>query len=459
MMSKLAARPSFVRIITQRLLITSLLAIFLYLVIVVARTYLDEDELNKIYVTRQTDELYNRITIGTQGLVLQSRNVPHPYVGPHAATYAFRILGEGGQVIAERNARLIAELSPWRDKPSRTQDLWVLDLDVERKLYVAGGVRRKIGERYVWIEVATVGDPESTFLGVVGAEVLAAVWMPMIPLVVLTLGVANLSVRRALGSLVRAARQAETMSPLDSADRFDISGMPREVASLALAINGLLDRAGDLLKAQRMFIARAAHELRTPLAIMLLELGRVEDPQVRRLEGDVRAMSETVDRLLTLAKLESIQSPGPGIADLGEIARDLIERFNSLARQTGHRIELSVHEPCRIAGDATALREALRNLIENAVRHTPPGSEVHVTVGPAGSIVVEDNGPGLPTATSEELLQPFRKGRESGTGSGLGLAIVREAVELHRGTIEIGPSPRGGARFVLSIPEAARAAA
>jgi len=110
MISKLAARPSFVRIITQRLAITSLLAIFLYLVIVTARTYLDEDELNKICVTHLTDELYNRISVGPQGLFLQNRNVPHPYVGAHAASYAFRMLREVGQVVAERNARHIANL-------------------------------------------------------------------------------------------------------------------------------------------------------------------------------------------------------------------------------------------------------------------------------------------------------------------------------------------------------------
>src|SRR6185295_15910421 len=136
-------------------------------------------------------------------------------------------------------------------------------------------------------------------------EVLDDVWLPMIPLVVLTLGVATLSVRRSLRSLVQAAAKAEQMSPFDGGDRLDISDMPREAASLAIAVNQLLDRVGELVKSQRLFIARAAHELRTPLSVIMLELGRIDDPHMRRLEEDVRTMSRTVARLLTLARLES----------------------------------------------------------------------------------------------------------------------------------------------------------
>jgi len=111
-----------------------------------------------------------------------------------------------------------------------------------------------------------------------------------------------------LSSLVRAAAQADSITPLGTFNRFDVSQMPREAASLASAINGLLERVGALVKAKRLFIARAAHELRTPLAIITLELGRIEDPRARQVEQDVRAMSATVDRLLTLARLESAET-------------------------------------------------------------------------------------------------------------------------------------------------------
>jgi signal transduction histidine kinase len=453
------ARPSLVRIITVRLALASLLAIILQLTIVVVSTYLIEDDLNRSYVTRQAHALLAGLRTHSNDVVLKESRVPRQYVGKHANFYAFRILGENGHVFAQHNGERIAELSPWQDKASRTQDLWLLDLEAAKKLYVAGGVRYKLGDRYVWIEVATFGDPASTYLGIVAAEVVEDVWLPMVPLVILTLGVATLSVRRSLSALVRAAAQAETISPLDKSSRLDVSEMPREAASLVTAINGLLDRVGELVKSQRLFIARAAHELRTPLAVIMLELGRIDDPRVRRLEQDVRSMSESVDHLLALARLESAETIEVTDLDMGLVASDVVDRFQDWAAQTQHRLVLRVCEPAQFAGDASAIREALRNLVENAVRHTPPGTEVQITVGPAGSILVEDNGPGLVGEASSELVQPFKKGRESSDGAGLGLAIVRQAVELHRGKLEIGQSSRGGAKFTVTLPDQTRAIA
>jgi two-component system, OmpR family, sensor histidine kinase QseC len=452
MTSAAASRPSLVRIITVRLAVTSLLAIILQLTVVVIRTYLIENDLNRSIVTRQAQALRAGLHLNESALVFDQARVPRYYLGKYADFYAFRILDERGRVLAERNGQRIAELSPWQDKASRTQDFWLLDLDADRKLYVAGGVRQRLVDQLIWIEVATFGDPASTYLGILASEVVDDVWIPMIPLVVLTLGVATLSVRRSLSSLVRAAAQADSIAPLEAFNRFDVSQMPREAASLASAINGLLERVGALVKAQRLFIARAAHELRTPLAIMTLELGRMEDPRVRHLEQDVRAMSATVDRLLTLARLESAETLDIGEVDLALIAGEVVDRFHDWAAQTQHRLVLHQCEPARFAGDASAIREALRNLIENAVRHTPPGTEVHVEIGPEGFILVEDDGPGLATEASTELLQPFKKGYASGEGTGLGLAIVRQAVELHRGKLEIGRSTRGGAKFAVSLP-------
>jgi len=334
----------------------------------------------------------------------------------------------------------------------------MLDLDTEQKLYVTGGRRHKIGNRDVWIEMATRGDPDRVYLGIIAAEVLDDVWMPMIPFVLLTLGVAVLSIRRSLAGLVRAAKQAEGISPLDNSKRFDISGMPREAAIFATAINELLDRVGSLVKAQRMFIARAAHELRTPLAVMTLELGR-NDPRLPRLAGDIRQMSDTVDRLLTLARLENIERCDASEVDVGQIAIEIVDRMKDLASRTQHHVALEVCEPARLVGDAAAIREALRNLVEKAMRHTPPGTDIEVRVGPAGSILVEDNGPGFATEAIADLLQPFKKGHISSEGAGLGLAIVKQAVELYHGQIEVGRSSSGGARFSLSFPDHHAAAA
>jgi signal transduction histidine kinase len=207
-----------------------------------------------------------------------------------------------------------------------------------------------------------------------------------------------------------------------------------------------------------MFIARAAHELRTPLAVMMLELGR-NSVRTDRLQGDVQGMSNTVDRLLTLARLESIEGPEIQHLNVGQIAVELVDRLRDWALRTGHEIAVDIKEPACVEGDAAAIREALRNLIENAIRHTPPGTSIRVAVAPDGSIVVEDSGPGLVGDAAEDLLQPFKKGDASSEGAGLGLAIVKLAVDLHHGALQIGRSASGGARVSLNFTAQQRIAA
>jgi two-component system, OmpR family, sensor histidine kinase QseC len=445
-------RPSLLRIVTRRLVITSVLAMLLQLTIVVARAYFDEDELNRSYVTREAETLVRLLRVSPQGLWLKSDNLPQHYKGEHAGSYAFRVLSDSGKIVAEENGGMLAQLSPWREKPSRTQDLWLLDLDTEKKLYVAGGLRQKIGAQDVWVEVATWADPDRVFLGIVARVALDEVWMPMIPLVLLTLGVAIFSIRRSLVGLVRAATEAEGMSPMDGTRRFDVLGLPREAAIFAVAINELLDRVGGLVRTQRMFIARAAHELRTPLAVMMLELDR-DNPRIDRVQADVRGMSETVDHLLTLARLESVERLEIDAVDAGQIAMDLADRMRDWAARTQHEIAVKHCEPAEIVGDAVAIREAIRNLIENAVRHTPRGGHIDVSIGPGSAIAVEDNGPGFANEDVSDLIQPFKKGAGLADGSGLGLAIVKQVIDLHQGMLEIGRSPSGGAKIVLVFPK------
>jgi len=91
------------------------------------------------------------------------------------------------------------------------------------------------------------------------------------------------------------------------------------------------------------------------------------------------------------------------------------------------------------------------NLVENAVKHTPSGTSILVTVGPKATITVEDTGPGLPTEIADRLFEPFYKGNRSAEGAGLGLAIVRQAIDLHRGSLQVGRSSLGGAMFKLQF--------
>ena len=272
----------------------------------------------------------------------------------------------------------------------------------------------------------------------------------------LTLGVAVISVRWSLGSLVLAAKQAQRMSPLDTTSRFDVSGMPHEAASLAIAINGLLDRVRSLVSAQRLFIARAAHELRTPLSVIMLELERIDDARVRRLEADVRGMSETVDHLLTLARLEGSEAIKLVDLDMGRIATELVSRLEDRVLANQHKIKLELREPARIAGDATAIREAMRNLIENAVRHTPPGTDIGIDrrsarIGGRGG---QRPGPGYRHCPASSSSPSRRRATPAAAQAWVWRSSSRPS-SCTAAASRSGAPPAGGAKFTLSFVEGA----
>lgn len=449
-----AAPAGLVRTLTVRLVVTTVLVMLLQAGMVAVRDYLNETDFHNSYVRREAQQLARWFSAQHADAAARApgNDRMNFFSGPNAAAYGFRIVDAEGRLLAAQNAYHLQALSPWSGKPSTRQDFWVRKLDSPERMHVAGGLKVNRVNRDIWVELATFGDPDSTYLYVIAMEILDDVWLPMLPLILLSLGVAIVSVRSSLRPLVVAAREADKISVLERKERLDLTQLPAEASHFASAINRLLDRVADLVSAQRLFIARAAHELRTPLSIMMLELGHLKDPSGKRLEGDVRAMSAIVDQLLALARLETTPRSSLQPVDISTVARELVGRMLEWAEQNGHKLTFATHREAPITGDETALRDALRNLIENAVKHTPPGTQIRIEVTREGALVVEDNGPGLGSHPPEELTLPFRKGSTTSDGAGLGLAIVRQAAELHGGRLDIGKSPLGGARFVLQLP-------
>jgi signal transduction histidine kinase len=164
-------------------------------------------------------------------------------------------------------------------------------------------------------------------------------------------------------------------------------------------------------------------------------------------------MATIVDQLLALARLEAMPRPDKQSLDVATVVRELVGRMVAWAEKDGHSVELVCRRTAPIVADETALREAVRNLLENAVKHTPRGTMIRVEVAADGSIVVEDSGAGLPPEAVNVIVQPFRKGSAASEGAGLGLAIVKQAAELHGGKLEIGRSSLGGARCRITFGE------
>ena len=251
------------------------------------------------------------------------------------------------------------------------------------------------------------------------------------------------------------ARTPDDLSPIDP------KAVPEEIVPLVQSFNDLLDRHRHNLQTQRRFIADAAHQLKTPLAGLRtqaeLALRTAEQPALRGSLTQIAAATERatrlVNQLLALARAEH-QASAPAafeLLDLARLARAAVQDWVPMAVERG--IDLGFEHgdgDARVIGLPAMLREALGNLIDNALRYTPRGGAVTVRIVPgSGRVVVEveDNGPGIPEAERMLVFERFYRclGTEQ-DGSGLGLAIVREIVDQHDALLRIDLNPRAGAR-------------
>ncbi len=284
---------------------------------------------------------------------------------------------------------------------------------------------------------------------------------PAMALLIWWLAAQTLAPLRRVADGVRA-RDEQSLQPLPTA------GLPDEVAPLVGALNGLLLRLGSALGAQRAFVSDAAHELRSPLTALKLQmqlLKRAPDDDARAvaveaLNAGIDRAARLVEQLLTLARAE----PGAPLAELvplelGELVRAAVADTVPFAHSRGTAIELIADAPVWVRGDAATLTVLARNLADNAVRYAPPAARVEVRVlEEAGSALlrVDDAGPGIPPEERSRVFDRFYRhaaGDEAGTG--LGLAIVRSIAERHDAAVQLADSPLGGLRVEVRFAPAA----
>jgi two-component system OmpR family sensor kinase len=279
---------------------------------------------------------------------------------------------------------------------------------------------------------------------------------PILVLLPLLAAALWLGVDRALRPMSEVVREVRSR---DSALLTPISGerLPEEMHTLVQALNDLLRRLSAALDAQRAFVADAAHELRSPLTALRLQvqlLGRAANPQARgaaeaQLAAGVERASHLVSQLLTLAR-SAPDAPDQARVPvrLDEIAGQAVADTAALANARGVDLGLASAQAATLAGDPDALRILVRNLVDNAVRYTPRGGRVDVRVlgrGAEAAVEVADTGPGIPAFERERVFARFyrvQRGEEG--GSGLGLAIVRAIAERHSARVEFGDAPGGG---------------
>ncbi len=310
------------------------------------------------------------------------------------------------------------------------------------------------------------------------AEVALRTVLPLLVLLPVMGGLLWWVVGRGLLPLRRVAREVAERRP-EALARLSEDALPLEVAPLVVALNGLLADLASARDAQRAFIADAAHELRTPLTALQLQLQILERADAASAiaagPGDARAVaidalraglaraSRLVEQLLAMARAEpEIVVGGSGVVDLVALASDAVKLHAGLAHDRDIDLGLAPSDgPLAVAGDRDALYTLLGNLIDNALRYTPPGGRVDVAVegtDDAAVLAVSDDGPGIAPHERERVFDRFHRGdaaRVAGDtrGSGLGLAIVRRIADRHGATVGIGAPPGGrGTRVAVRFP-------
>jgi two-component system OmpR family sensor kinase len=247
--------------------------------------------------------------------------------------------------------------------------------------------------------------------------------------------------------------------------------VPVEVQPLVRALNELLSRLQAALQAQRQLVADAAHELRTPLAALLLQTQLVEraDAEPARaaalaeLRLGLQRATRVVQQLLTLAREEPAAAPAAMVpVALDALIEALLEEYRPIAAAKSIGVTLSpAAQPPRVIGEAAALRTLFANLLDNALRYTPAGGAVSVSLRQQGASVVvtiEDSGPGIPAQERERVFDRFyRRAGVEPEGSGLGLAIVKAIADRHGLKVALDSAPAGGLAVQIEAPLAAAA--
>ncbi|WP_027013873.1 sensor histidine kinase [Comamonas composti] len=271
---------------------------------------------------------------------------------------------------------------------------------------------------------------------------------------------------RQLSADLRARPQGD-LNPLSA------PAAPSEIQPLLEATNQHMQRLRQLLSDQKRFVRDASHQLRTPLAVLKAQLQSAQrgdlPPQqaFEEIGSTVERAARLANQMLALAKVEqlrqegSVQSAPAALNALDDIVRDIAIELSPLIGERGMDFSIST-DPCLVPAHEWMLRELARNLLHNAIRHTPRGGRLHIGVHRAGSqalLSIQDSGPGIDGELAQRLFQPFSAGNER-SGSGLGLAICQEIVQALGGSIELRNLHEQGqicgldAQVILPLPSA-----
>lgn len=436
--------------ITRRLIV----AIFLFALLDVAfvlTTYIHNvNDLGQRLLSKQAQEIAEAIRTKDHELFYDKSQLIREHIGD--ARLAFAVYDKQGKLIAMSGSyQLTASLMP---------PITSVSEETRRDEYASGfhlrGVRKlEVESQPIWVSLLVEGSGLRPFLPILISEVIDHVALPLIPLSLLLLTFNITAIRHTLRPLTKAITQIDAIHPHELEQRLEVPSSPREVRQLAKAMNQALARLDSAIRSLREFTADAAHELRTPLAIMMMEVEQLPESSSKvKLCHDLDGMSRLVAQMLDMAYADALILPEDAKANLTEVASNVIAQLTPLAIKAGRSITFNAQHTVEINGHAEAIGRALRNIIENALAHTPIDTDVEVSIGTDAQIIVRDHGAGIPHDQHDTSLHRFwRAERKKTSGAGLGLAIASRIAKAHGGSIKIASATDGGAIVRLILRE------
>jgi len=377
----------------------------------------------------------------------------HDVYSQAVGRYAYAVLDDGGRVLFSS----LKDRSPIFFADPRSSD--VSYLETRRGNAAVSGVSlvKEMDGRSVWVQVGEDLAHRDVIIDDIVADFFKRVGWITLPMLLLLLAIDIVIFRRALRPLLNASEMAKKINPNRTDVRLPPEEIPKEILPLVQAVNQALDRLEAGFRMQREFTADAAHELRTPLTILRSRVDTLADRGVSKaLHQDIEGMARIISQLLDIAELESFSIDPNEKADLRTICAEVAEFAAPLALAKGKNIALSGSDaPVWVNGNPEMLSRAIRNLVENAINYSPPGTTVEIVVESSGMVRVLDEGPGIKEEERELIFQRFwRRDRRRTGNAGLGLSIVQRIADTHAATISVENRPTGGANFSLSFARA-----
>lgn len=260
-------------------------------------------------------------------------------------------------------------------------------------------------------------------------------------------------IRHEMRGLELSAKQADSIDANKRGARLTNVGLPSEVIPLVDAINAALERLDEGHSRQQRFLAAAAHELKTPIAILQTRVETTIEGKARgALLLDLARLNTLADQLLDLQRFENDVALFDRF-DFTALCQQVAADFAPLALSSGYALEFdSALEQFIVAGDRASMERAVTNLVQNAMAHGGHHGTIGLQIDIDGALVVVDQGPGIAEDMQDRVFEPFVRAGGHGPGAGLGLSLVRDIVNRHGGHVTVSNAPSGGAAFRIALP-------